>query len=654
MLSNQPKSLSFDSLVRMNPSSSKELTDTDIPIQNSLKSEFYRLQERYKFHGTHPTRAEIVRHALASYRNYQKPVLQYLEVRGNIASNLGKTRAQAMVLSKPVHCTLFPETDHAKAACTSENLVLDSSVKAVKDGYFLLTDPSFLGRRQQAGESDSISARVRREHPIKYGQLGQVRIPLQGVSPRFETYMEFSRCIMEDYEILPKPSDLDENIQVRFRHKQREMALMIAVLADAIATSNTIDAQLEQSEHGRQLADARRYVNILLSYILWYYDDLIDGAVEDIQRFLGQEGAKEFIQDVNGLTEMGAKAAACGAVFPEANIQAFQEKYTAIFAQIEDSELIIINQEQLVEFAKMARTLVRLLWQKIDIQKNTLHFSQAALTLGREGLQTHFDFRLEEVAGLFTDAKAYRWKRDGSAACDICIDEDAMAYAVCRDFLANAEKFNAAETPILDRLLTLYDRHHEASLATYWLLDKARMAASKIVGLFNDMGSNGHEILDNNAIWIDIKQAIFKEGKCFASLMDFYSEVLSRFSSKQGYAIVNGILEEVYEHFLDLQAACETLKAMHPDDPAIQSFIAIARMWGGAPFFDWTLDATRYMGSGGPALLVGLLDAPEAWETTAQLVVEQVIQPQIFPLAVQKAYGQIPYSTYQTSKARSP
>ncbi|NER79515.1 MAG: hypothetical protein F6K42_08010 [Leptolyngbya sp. SIO1D8] len=459
---------------------------------------------------------------------------------------------------------------------------------------------------------------------------------------------------MEDYEILPKPSDLDEKIQVGFRHKQREMALMIAVLADAIATSNTIDAQLEQSEYGRQLADARRYVNILLSYILWYYDDLIDGAVEDIQRLLGQEGAKEFIQDVNKLTEIGAKAAACGAVFPEANVQAFQEKYTAIFAQIEDSELIIINQEQLVEFAKMARTLVRLLWQKIDIQKHTLHFSQAALTLGREGLQTHFDFRLEEVAGLLTDAKAYRWKRDCSAACDICIDEDAMAYAACRDFLANAEKFNAAETPILDRLLTLYDRHHEASLATYWLLDKARMAASKVVGLFNDIGSNGHEVLDNNAIWIDIKQAISREGKCFASLMDFYSAVLSRFSSKQGYEIVNGILEEVYEHFLDLQAACETLKAMHPDDPAIQSFIAIARMWGGAPFFDLTLDATRYMRSGGPALLVGLLDAPEDWETTAQSVVEQVIVPQIFPLVVQKAYGQIPYSTDQTSISRSP
>lgn len=136
--------------------------------------------------------------------------------------------------------------------------------------------------------------------------------------------------------------------------------------------------------------------------------------------------------------------------------------------------------------------------------------------------------------------------------------------------------------------------------------------------------------------------------------MDFYSEVLSRFISEQGYAVVNGILEEVYEHFLDLQAACETLKAMHPDDPAVQSLIAIARMWGGAPFFDWTLDATRYMGSGGPALLVGLLEASEDWETTAQSVVEQVIQPQIFPPTVQKAYRQIPYSPYQAFKARSP
>ncbi|MBE7383687.1 MAG: hypothetical protein F6J95_019985 [Leptolyngbya sp. SIO1E4] len=571
-----------------------------------------------------------------------------------MARELGKTRAQAMALSNPVCCTLFSEVNHTKTACTSENLGLDSSIKAVEDGYFLLTDPAFLRKRQQADEPDSISARVRREHPIKYKQLDQVRIPIQDVSPRFEAYMEFSRRIMEDYEILPKPSDSDDKVQARFQHKQREMALMIAVLADNMTVSNTIDAKLELSEHGRQLVDARRHVNILFSYILWYYDDLIDGTAEDIQRLLGQAGIQEFIQDVNKLTEMGARAAACGADFPEANIQAFQKKYTAVFAQIEDSKLIVINRERLAELAKMARTLVRLLWQKIDLQKNTLHFSQAALALGIEGLQAHFDFRLEEVSGLFTDAKAYRWKRDGSAACDVFIDEDAMVQAACRDFLANAEKFNAAETPILDRLLTLYDRNQEASLPTYWLLDKARMAASKIVGLFNDIGSNGHEILDNNAVWIDIKQSIFREGKHFASLMDFYAEVLSRFTSQQGYAIVNGILEEVYEHFLDLQAACETLKALHPDDPAVQSFIAIARMWGGAPFFDWTLDATRYMGSGGPALLVGLLDAPEDWETTAQSVVEQVIQPQIFPPTVQKAYRQIPYSTYQAFKVRSP
>ena len=643
MLLNQTESPSFDASMSIASSSSKENISTNTRIQKYIQSELRKLQERYYFQEAHPIRAKIIFHALKSYQIHQKPVLQYLENRETIASELGKTRAQAIASSNPLSCTLFTETDYIEADYMSDTKWSDSSIKAIKNGYSLLTDPIYLRKRQQAGEPDSISARIRSEHPIKYKQLRQVRVPPQYVSPRFEMYMDFSRRILEDYQILTKPSNLDAKSQAKFGHKQREMALMVAALADSIVTSDTVDMKLEQSVQGQQLADARRYVSILLDYILWYYDDLIDGVADEIQRLLGQKGVREFIQDVNKLTDIGAKAAACGAAFPENNIQAFQTKYTAVFAQIKDGDLIIINRERLAELAKMPGTLVRLLWQKIDIQKHTLHFSQKALALGHEGLQTHFDFRLEEVDGLFTDAKEYRWKRDGSAACDVCIDEDAMAHAACLDFLANADKFNAAETPILDRLLTLYDRNHEASLKTYWLLDKARMAASKIVGLFNDISSNGHEILDNNAVWIDLKQTIFREGTHFDSLMDFYSEILSRFASEQGYAVIKEILEEVYEHFLDLQAACETLKAMHPDDPAVQSFIAIARMWGGGPFFDWTLDSTRYMGSGGPALLVGLLETPEDWEVTAQSIVEQVIQPQIFPTAVQTAYRQIPY-----------
>ena len=634
-------STSLDPAV-INPSTTIDLPkpkwfgNTDMHAQ----SELLKLQERYKFHSTHPIRAAIVHRALASFASYHAPVLRYLETRAKVAGELGATRAQAMALPKPISYSFWEDTN---PQFTAEDMALGSFIRAAKDGYSLLTDPTFVQQRQQADEPDSISARVRREHPLKYEQLRSVRIPLQGVSSRFETYMDFSRRVIDDYQLLPKPADLDAQSQQKFIHKQREMALLVATLADMLMTSNTFDAQLNTSEQGKKLADARRYIYIIDSHILWYYDNLIDGAVEEIQLLLGKEGTQEFIKSVNALTAIGAQAAASDSVFPEAMIQSFQEKYAAIFAQIEDHELIILTREWLVEFTKMARTLVRLLEEKIQLQKNVLHFSQEALALSIEVFQTHFDFHMEEVEGLFTNTVAYRWKRDGSAACDVLLDEGAMVNAACFDFLADVDRFNAGETPTLDRLVTFYDRTYEASLETYWVLDKARMASSKIVGLFNDLGSIGHEVLDNNILWIELKHSIFKEGKSFNSQMAFYSEVLARFTSREGYEIVEGVLEEIYGHFLDLQAACETLSLMHPNDPAIQAFIQIAQILGGAPYYDWTLDATRYMGSGGPVLLVGLLDTPEAWETTAKSIVEKVIQPKIFYPAVQQAYRKIPY-----------
>lgn len=618
----------------------KWFSDTDTHTQYCAQSELLRLQERYKFHGTHSIRAAIACRVLASYSSYQEPVLRYFETREKIAGELGATRAQAMASPRPINGSLWVEINPQFAA---EDPALGGVIRAAKDGYSLLTDPTFVQQRQQANEPDSISARVRREHPIKYEQLRHVRIPLQGVSSRFETYMDFSRRVIDEYQLLPKTADLDARSQQKFLHKQREMALLVATLADMLATSNTLDIQLNTSEQGKKLADARRYIYILDNHILWYYDNLIDGAVEEIQLLLGKEGTKEFIQSVNAITSIGAKAAANDGIFPEAMIQAFQKKYTAIFAQIEDHELIILTREWLAEFTKMARKLVRLFSEKIQLQKNVLHFSQEALALSIEGFQAHFDFHMEEVEGLFTNTTAYRWKRDGSAACDVILDEGAMINAACFDFLADVDRFNASETPTLDRLVTFYDRNHKASLETYWVFDKVRMASSKIVGLFNDLGSIGHEVLDNNALWIELKHSIFKEGKGFASQMEFYSEVLARFTSQQGYEVVQGVLEEIYGHFLDLQASCATLSLMHANEPAIQAFIQIAQILGGAPHYDWTLDATRYMGSGGPALLVGLLDAPQDWKTTTQSIVEQVIQPKLFPPTVQQAYRQIPY-----------
>ena len=608
-----------------------------------IRAELEILQTRYKFLNANEVHLDIVRRAEESSHKYQEPILQYVKFREKIAEELGETRAQAIALPKPVHSFLFSETGKNGTTRHSEHLALGNPIRAVQDGYSILTDPAYLLMRKEADEPESISDQVRREHPVRYKHLRHLRVPRQGVTSRLDRYIDFSRYIMDKYKLLPRPFDLDEKGEAEFMNKRAEIVLLRAIFADGMVQHSEVDVILNQSEQGQQLFDARVHIVTLTGHILWYYDDLVDGAAEDLRRLLGPAVIQTFIQDLNKITEAGFYAAARGEAFPEAELLAFQEKYSLMFAQIDENELLIVDREWLTELTRMARTLIDLFREKIEIQKNILHFSPEALAFGIETWMSHFDIRCVEVMGNLAAPLEYRWKRLETTGADIYMDECAMALAASRDYLANAQKFNAGETPILNRLVSFFDRKNEATLEMYWALDKARTAANLVIGYFNDIASMAHEFLDNNALWVDVKHSIYREGKTFPSMMDFYFAALDRLISTRGYEITIGILEEVYEQFLHLQAACETLKAMHPADPAIDSFIAIMRNGGGAPYFDWSLDETRYMGSSGPIHLASLLNAEEEWATAAESVVEKVIIPKVFPTPIQNAFRQMPY-----------